>query len=1019
MRDVRTWIRRVRRGAASLFSVLLISSPVVAYGQTVTATWDPSPPSDQITSYETCIGTASMSCNVQLASVSNTQTAYTFTPTPGVLHYVAVRAINPAGTGSYSTEASFSIPSVSQPVNQSSPVGTAITPLSMAVSDPDGSTLTYTHTGLPTGLSINSSTGQVTGTPSAAGTYNVTIFVADSLVSQSRSFVWTITAPASDTTAPALTISSHTNGQTVSSASITISGTATDSGRGGNGATVTVNGQAATGGAVTGNTTASWSRPLTLSPGANIITVQAADSRGNTATQAITVNYSIAPVTGATLIGNLASPQNTGTAITLTANGSGGVAPRQFKFLVQQSGGAAQVAQNWGTATTYTWTPAIAGTYTVTVWARSAGETVDAAQASAQMTYVINTAPPAPVTSATLTPNLASPQVVGTGITFTANGAGGVGPREFKFFVQPSGGAAQMVQNWSTATTYAWTPATATSYTVIVWARSAGVTVDAAQASAQVAYVVNPAPIAPVTSATLTPNLASPQTTGTAITFTADGSGGVAPRQFKFLVQLSGGAVQVVQNWSTATTYAWTPTTAGTYAVTVWARSAGVSVDAAQASAQMAYVVSALPVAPVTGASLVSNLASPQTAGTAVTFTANGSGGVGPREFKFFMQPSGGAAQVVQNWSTATTYTWTPATAGTYTVSVWARSAGVTVDAAQASAQMAYAVNPAPIAPVTSTTLTPIIASPQIAGTAITFRANGAGGVTLRQYKFFVQPSGGAAQVVQDWSTTATYTWIPPTAGNYIVTVWARSAGVTVDAAEASAQVPYTVTPAALDPVVVTSLTSNLATPQYVLTSVTFTGAATGGTGSYQFKFWISDGTTWTLARDWSSNPAFVWTPTIPGAYRIGVWARDATSTADVGTANYNVPFRVKGNSTSTPPPSSPTPTPTPAPAPPPPAPTTEPLVVTSLTSSLPSRQAPGTSITFTAVATGGTAPYQYKWWIFDGTTWRLARDWSTSSTFVWTPTAPDAYRIGVWVRDARTTADVGMANYSVPFRVR
>ena len=96
---MRTWTRHVRHGIASLFTLILISSPVVAYGQTVTAMWDPSPPSDQVTSYQACIGTTSKSCNVQLASVSNAQTAYTFTPTPGVVHYVAIKATNLVGDG--------------------------------------------------------------------------------------------------------------------------------------------------------------------------------------------------------------------------------------------------------------------------------------------------------------------------------------------------------------------------------------------------------------------------------------------------------------------------------------------------------------------------------------------------------------------------------------------------------------------------------------------------------------------------------------------------------------------------------------------------------------------------------------------------------------------------------------------------------------------------------------------------------------------------------------------------------
>ena len=79
--------------------------------------------------------------------------------------------------------------------------------------------------------------------------------------------------------------------------------------------------------------------------------------------------------------------------------------------------------------------------------------------------------------------------------------------------------------------------------------------------------------------------------------------------------------------------------------------------------------------------------------------------------------------------------------------------------------------------------------------------------------------------------------------------------------------------------------------------------------------------------------------------------------------------------------------------------------------------QVTGTAITFTAHVTGGTAPYQYKWWLFDGTTWTIAQDWSTAGLFTWTPAQARAtYRVGVWVRNAGVTADDSSVNLSVPF---
>ncbi len=82
--------------------------------------------------------------------------------------------------------------------NQTSPVGTSITPLQVSATDSvAGQTLSYTATGLPAGLSINAGTGQITGTPSSPGTATVTVTATDTThATGSASFTWDVTAPA-------------------------------------------------------------------------------------------------------------------------------------------------------------------------------------------------------------------------------------------------------------------------------------------------------------------------------------------------------------------------------------------------------------------------------------------------------------------------------------------------------------------------------------------------------------------------------------------------------------------------------------------------------------------------------------------------------------------------------------------------------------------------------------------------------------------------------------------------------
>ncbi len=97
-----------------------------------------------------------------------------------------------------------------------------------------------------------------------------------------------------DTTPPALTIASHTDNQTVTTAAITLSGTASDNGTGNSGiAAVTVNGTRANNDTAANGGTANWSLAVTLTPGLNSFNIVAKDNSANqnTTTRTLRINY--------------------------------------------------------------------------------------------------------------------------------------------------------------------------------------------------------------------------------------------------------------------------------------------------------------------------------------------------------------------------------------------------------------------------------------------------------------------------------------------------------------------------------------------------------------------------------------------------------------------------------------------------------------------------------------------------------------------------------------------------------
>ena len=67
--------------------------------------------------------------------------------------------------------------------------------LQVSASDAEGDSLTYTATGLPSGISLASTTGLLSGTPNTAGVFTVVVNVSDGLASSTVSFTWTVEQP--------------------------------------------------------------------------------------------------------------------------------------------------------------------------------------------------------------------------------------------------------------------------------------------------------------------------------------------------------------------------------------------------------------------------------------------------------------------------------------------------------------------------------------------------------------------------------------------------------------------------------------------------------------------------------------------------------------------------------------------------------------------------------------------------------------------------------------------------------
>ena len=262
---------------------------------------------------------------------------------------VTVTARDAAGNTSSDTltVTANAAPTLAAIANQSSTKGLATT-LQLTGSDPNGDPLTYSATGLPNGMTLAQTTGLVGGTPTTAGTFNVSASVSDGSLSASRSFTWTIVA--SDTTAPAVAITGPTTAATFVSttSTMTLAGTSSD-----NVGVTQVTWTNSRGGSGTASGTTSWSAPVvSLQTGSNVLTVTARDAAGNSSTDVLTVTYNAADTTApvVTITGPTTAATFSMSAATLALAGtaSDNVGVTQVTWTNSRGGsGTATGTTNW------------------------------------------------------------------------------------------------------------------------------------------------------------------------------------------------------------------------------------------------------------------------------------------------------------------------------------------------------------------------------------------------------------------------------------------------------------------------------------------------------------------------------------------------------------------------------------------------------------------------------------------------------------------------------------------------
>ncbi|MCW3975680.1 MAG: hypothetical protein NWE86_05505, partial [Candidatus Bathyarchaeota archaeon] len=244
--------------------------------------------------------------------------------------------------------------------------------------------------------------------------------------------------------------------------------------------------------------------------------------------------------------------------------------------------------------------------------------------------------------------------------------------------------------------------------------------------------------------------------------------------------------------------------------------------------------------------------------------------------------------------------------------------------------------------------------------------------------------------IMKDWSTDNTWTWIPDNCvGTCKIVAWVRDG-------EHSAKWDdyeykwYEIYGSSINQKpLITRLLPDRSDPQIVGTNIQWTCTVNDPDGpTTLYRYWLRkpDGT-WNIMKDWSTDNTWTWSPdsSCVGNCKVVAWVKDGEHCLEWDDYEYEW-YEIIPDQSNLPP------------------------SITDLSSDLSSPQSVGTSIQWTCTVNDPDGPTTfYKYWLRkpDGT-WNIMRDWSTDNTWTW---SPDSSCVGnckvvAWVRDGEHSAE-------------